>query len=330
MKLSIIVPVYNVENYLDQCILSLYNQGLKETDFEVILIDDGSTDSSLDIARKWSNQHDNIKVYHQENQGQAIARNLGIENANGEYLMFVDSDDYLYKNSLSGPLMNIIENDYDCMHFGMAIEEADGSVFHRYIKGGRLNNIYSGEYVVLNFDFYGSICPYIFKSDIFKANQIRFKGGFAHEDCELCYRLFPKISNMYFYDGVVYHYRYNQNSTDRSKKLSSIRRIYNSDLLIAAELKKIIDIEDISPKLKKHYKRLSNSLVTSHYLSYKKNPRLFDTKAEYYSLLKTLGLFHLSGRCLSIQSTCLLYVLNFKSYLFKLRSNFKILDEQHN
>lgn len=315
MDLSIIIPIYNVENYLDECISSLYCQGLDKSEFEVILVDDGSKDSSLEIARKWARNYSNIKVLHQENQGQAAARNLGLEVAKGKYLMFVDSDDFLYKNTLSGPLRCISDNDYDCVNFRLSVEQQDGTIIKNHIEGAKFGQIYSGEFVALNFDVFSSVCAYIFKSDIFRVHHLRFKKGFAHEDCELCFRLFPHINKMCFYDCLVYHYRFNPISTDRSSNLNSLRRKYNSDLLIAAELKDLVLNGTLSKQLKKRYNMIQNSMVISHFLFYQKNPILFDTKNDYYSLLKSLKIFPLTGSCVSLKSTLFMYFLNLNYYL---------------
>ena len=95
IKLSIIVPVYNVEKYLTECITSLIEKC--DDSFEIILIDDGSTDNSGIICDEFKKKSSIIKVIHQENRGLSGARNTGIRHSTGEYLMFVDSDDYLYK-----------------------------------------------------------------------------------------------------------------------------------------------------------------------------------------------------------------------------------------
>lgn len=97
MKLSIVIPVYNVENTLDRCIESVLSQGID--DFEVILIDDGSTDNSLTICKKWQTKDTHILTIHQDNQGLSAARNTGINRATGELITFVDSDDYLKDNT---------------------------------------------------------------------------------------------------------------------------------------------------------------------------------------------------------------------------------------
>ena len=98
MKLSIIMPVYNVEDYLCKCIDSVLNQDYE--DYEVILVDDGSPDECPKICDSYAKKHDNIRVVHRENGGLSAARNSGIEVAIGEYILFVDSDDYIEPNVL--------------------------------------------------------------------------------------------------------------------------------------------------------------------------------------------------------------------------------------
>ena len=95
-KISIIVPVYNTEKYLSKCLNSLIKQTYK--DIEIIVVNDGSKDKSLEIAKKFAKQDNRIKVFNKENGGLSSARNFGIEKASGEYIGFVDSDDYIKEN----------------------------------------------------------------------------------------------------------------------------------------------------------------------------------------------------------------------------------------
>ena len=98
-KVSIIIPVYNTESFVEEAILSILNQTLSET--EVIVVDDGSTDSSLEIIKTLADTDSRIKVFSQRNQGQSVARNLGLSIVKGEYIYFMDSDDILEKRHLS-------------------------------------------------------------------------------------------------------------------------------------------------------------------------------------------------------------------------------------
>ena len=100
IKLSIIVPVYNVEPYIRPCFESIFNQGLDENDYEVIIVNDGSTDKSMEMVTDIISQHNNITVINQKNQGLSVARNNGIAASKGEYILMPDSDDLLIENSL--------------------------------------------------------------------------------------------------------------------------------------------------------------------------------------------------------------------------------------
>ena len=97
-KFSIIIPVYNVEKYIKRCLDSVFNQTFN--DFEVIVVDDGSTDKTNTICNDYCKNNENMKVIHTEHVGVSASRNIGINNASGEYILFLDSDDYIDKNSL--------------------------------------------------------------------------------------------------------------------------------------------------------------------------------------------------------------------------------------
>jgi len=121
MKLSIIIPVYNAEQYLQKCLESVFNQNLPLQNYEVICINDGSTDASLSILNKFQEENTNVKVVSTENKGPAHARNRGLENAKGNYITFLDSDDQIFPNTLS-EILNKLEEEgieilYPMIHF---------------------------------------------------------------------------------------------------------------------------------------------------------------------------------------------------------------------
>lgn len=126
LKLSIIVPIYNVERYVRGCVSSLYRQGFAEEEFEVILVNDGSLDGSMEVLAPIQEQHNNIKVINQPNQGQASARNNAMECAQGEYVFFIDSDDMLVDNSLKPLLCQLMESGADTIQGGyVKIDDKD-------------------------------------------------------------------------------------------------------------------------------------------------------------------------------------------------------------
>ena len=116
-KLSIIVPVYNVAAYLRKCVDSLLNQSLSTSDYEIILVDDGSSDGSGSIADEYASRFNNVRVLHQENRGLSGARNAGILHAEGNYVQFVDSDDYLEPDVLPKLIQRMDDDDLDVLRF---------------------------------------------------------------------------------------------------------------------------------------------------------------------------------------------------------------------
>jgi glycosyltransferase involved in cell wall biosynthesis len=133
MKVSVIVPVYNVYEYIEKCLDSLVNQTYKN--IEIILINDGSTDNSLDIIKKYQKKHENIIVINQENHGQGYARNKGIEKSNGEFIMFVDSDDYVDTDIVKKLVGSIKDNDAVVCNIYKVINE-NLLEFHNYLEYG--------------------------------------------------------------------------------------------------------------------------------------------------------------------------------------------------
>ena len=110
MKISIIIPAYNAERYIDRCFKSVYSDGLPEERFEVVVINDGSKDKTLELLHAWRDKHKNITIIDKENEGVSVARNVGIEAATGEYVLFLDVDDELVEGSLTKVYSYLEEN----------------------------------------------------------------------------------------------------------------------------------------------------------------------------------------------------------------------------
>ena len=120
-KLSYIVPVYNVEHYLSQCLDSLLRQGFKTEEFEIILVNDGSKDCSQHICENYVKKYPNIYLYNKENGGVSSARNLGLEQANGEFVAFMDADDYIIDNAYSYIFNSFVAKDVDIVRYWLTI-----------------------------------------------------------------------------------------------------------------------------------------------------------------------------------------------------------------
>lgn len=125
MKLSIIVPIYNGEKYVRNCITSLISQNLSNDEYEIIFINDGSIDKSTDIIEEYMTNHKNIRLISVKNGGQSKARNIGIQNAKGKYLFFVDADDYISEYSISNVLYKALDNNLDMIFFDLKLVNND-------------------------------------------------------------------------------------------------------------------------------------------------------------------------------------------------------------
>ena len=180
-KVSIIVPVYNTANKLEKCLESLVNQTMK--DIEIVIVNDGSTDNSEEIIMKYQDKYPNIiKYYKKENTGVSDTRNYGLNVAKSEYIMYIDSDDYIDIHTLE-KLNKYIENGIELIKFklqkvderGELIEKFDGPVFEKTTGEEAFEELY-GEDVMLV-----SPCVYIIKKEIFTRNKFEFIGKY-HED----------------------------------------------------------------------------------------------------------------------------------------------------
>ena len=143
-SLSVIVPVYNVEDYVEKCIRSLLEQDIPLEDYEIICINDGSTDSSLSILRRLQNEYENIIILDQENKGVSQARNNGLDHATGKYILFIDSDDYVEINSFKHILSKISKQKSEVMILAFSIINEKGEITEQVLNNNIPEEIYTG------------------------------------------------------------------------------------------------------------------------------------------------------------------------------------------
>lgn len=186
MKFSIIVPIYNVEKYLDKCLKSLINQTY--SDYEIICIDDGSTDSSLEVLKKYQDE-DRILIYQNDsNRGLSYTRNRGMSYAHGEYIIFVDSDDWIYQETLEVLEKKTI-NKPDIIFYNMKIYN-EGIWTKSHLHTHRNSNIYLEECKGIQRleDFYANnedkieVCRQAFKTSFLRGSGLKFEPNIVHED----------------------------------------------------------------------------------------------------------------------------------------------------
>jgi glycosyltransferase involved in cell wall biosynthesis len=189
MMLSIVIPMYNVAKYIQSCIDSVYNIGLNTLEFEIILIDDGSPDDSLLIAKKITSDKENVTIISQDNKGLGGARNTGIDNAKGEYIVFLDSDDILLPDGIKISLALAKKNNLDVLEFGaQGITEDDETVYK--ISKTSNTNILNGVDYYKKVRYMDSACNKLYRRDFLNKYNLRFLEKIFIEDYEFNTRVF--------------------------------------------------------------------------------------------------------------------------------------------
>lgn len=188
-RVSIVVPIYNVEEYLEKCLDSLVEQTYKN--IELILVNDGSTDRSLEIAERYAEKYQQIKLITQKNGGLSKARNTGMKLAEGEYLCFVDSDDWLELDTVQEIITFMEKDDLDLCLFGANGYLLDEKGLQRQSEGdycysSKCKGIYSGKELFSRLysvgEFKASACMYMMKRKLIAEKALEFKEGIIHED----------------------------------------------------------------------------------------------------------------------------------------------------
>lgn len=223
-QISIIVPVYNVEKYLDRCIISILNQTIR--DFELILVEDGSPDNCARICDEWARKDDRIKVIHKKNGGLSSARNAGLDIARGEYIGFVDSDDWIDIDMYQILLDAIKKYDVDYSAIEMKIVKNEQVVYkpleykETVLDKDKLFKLF---FRVSNYDIHYCVCDKLFKRS--KLRDIRFKEGIHFEDIDFNFKLFQYCDKAVFVNQKKYYWFYNEGSITRNGVISKDMQI---------------------------------------------------------------------------------------------------------
>ena len=234
-KFSIIIPVYNVEKYIDGCLKSVMNQTFK--DYEVIVVNDGTKDNSMDIVKKYD-----VKVIEQKNQGLSAARNTGVKHAKGDYLIFLDSDDSWNKDLLK-ELSKSIKNNPDVVRFQIqeTYENSDDvKPFNEQSFEGK-NGVEAFK-IISSYHFIENAWCYAIRRDYYKKNKFTFKVGTIHEDYGLTPLIIIKAEKVNSIEYIGYNYLQRQGSIMSSTAYEKIQKrvgdMYEHYLFLISEIDK--------------------------------------------------------------------------------------------
>ncbi|WP_195932063.1 glycosyltransferase [Turicibacter sanguinis] len=247
VMVSIIIPVYNVEKYLQECLESAINQTYKN--IEIIAINDGSTDSSLAILEEYASKYGNLKIVNQENKGMSGARNAGLKVANGEYIYFLDSDDFIDLNMIEECVVLAEKNNLDIINF-------DAHVFYdgdfksdfnpKYNRSKFLNQgIYLGQdfyrYSRNNNAYRAAVWLSFYRTDFLRNFNLNFYEGITHEDELFSTQAFILASKVMYESKAYFHRRIREGSImTQAKSLKNIEGY----MTVSVELHKLLNVID--------------------------------------------------------------------------------------
>ena len=318
MKYSIIIPIYNVEKYLSPCIESILAQTCK--DYEIILVDDGSKDSSGKICDEFASKYDFIRVIHKPNGGQAEARNVGLKTAQGDYIFFVDSDDYLYDENVLQKLSVRLDADPDVVAF----------LHVKWFESSGLLGKFCGKLFVstpsktaadiycelIDRDaYFNSPWSKVIKRSILVDNNIEFENGLLGEDNDWYYKVIEHIETLELINEPLYVYRQRAGSTTHTSTAKNLEDLLwiiekwtkfvfegemtGNKMVIRNSLAKqychaLIGYAGLE-KSKEYEKRL---LALNYLLQYSNNPRVkkFRLLNKVFGMMGTITLLRIARR----------------------------------
>lgn len=220
-RLSIIVPIYNVEAYLERCVDSLLNQDLEPSDYEIIMVDDGSTDGSGALADQLCQKGTNLVCVHQANKGLSGARNTGLAHAVGEWIWFVDSDDAIEPNCLKNLLDYGTQSGATSLHLGYTHIFNEGPSQTYLPAGLERGKVVSGQQFFCELHVVPTAWSYLHKRDFLVKHGLRFFEGIIHEDEEFLPRFLWFCPGIALYPHALYRYYQNSASIMGTKNVKS-------------------------------------------------------------------------------------------------------------
>lgn len=253
-KVSIIIPVYNAEKYIGKCLDSILNQTYKN--IEVIVVNDGSTDNSEEIIKQYTkNEKYNIKYFKNENRGVSFSRNFGVNYAEGDYIFFVDADDYLDEKLLYN-IQNEMEKGIDIIKFKAKKVDSKGTILEEIFVPSF--DIISGEeaFEKLKYDdvLLDTIWSYVFKKEFYIQNNFKFTENTHHEDFALIPLIIVKAKSLVSLDYYGYYYVQSENSITRNNSYEKLVKRTNDMITHYDNMLEFIKNNNISKESQKSIK----------------------------------------------------------------------------
>ena len=299
MRYSIIVPVYNTEKYIDKCLKSIFSNTYKN--FEVIIVNDGSTDKTEDIINKYIKKYDNIIYIKQKNMGLSLARNNGVKKATGDYLLFIDSDDYVEKNLLENINKNI--DDLDVLRYQLNIVFNDKIIPYEEKEFNATDGIDAFEKIV-KYKFIEMASLYVINRKYYLDNNFMFEKDVYHEDYGLLPLVIATAKKVKSINYLGYNYVQRDGSIMSSNDTEKMKKKMDDMLFLFTKAIKYLDNIPNSQNVKSFY---ANSIIDKY------NSLSDELKKEYIKKIKDLKIIsYLSNDSIKRKIKKILYKIKYE------------------
>lgn len=308
--------MYNVEQYISKCIDSVYNQDLIEEDFELVLIDDASPDTSLAIAKKVTKGRNNVKIISQENKGLGGARNTGILNATGDYLLFLDSDDCLLPNVLKDLLALATQNNLDILEFAAQGINSKGEILYHITN--------NSEVYLSGFEYYNKVrymnsaCNKLYKRTFLLSKELFFLEKIYIEDFEFNTRCLINAERIKATDYLVSQFLQSENSITRNTDASKKQKMISDIILVIKKTDYLCKNHQENNETRSFYLERLNFLVATLFYQLIKNKASYKEMIDLKSRLQEDKIYYVSHKIHDFKKNILRIILLKNLWLYKL------------
>lgn len=320
IDISFIIPAYNVEKYIERCLNSIFSQNVDEGRYEVIVIDDGSTDHTLDLLRSMEKEHGNLRVYTQGNQGPSAARNRGLDMCKGNYVWFVDSDDYIAQGAIKDLLDYIDTNDVEAFHFTAKFVDLHHVVHEGDISCWLTNGIKDGKAVLKSDLLIGSSSIVLWKTNYLRSKNLRYNQSITWgEDSLFMYLAIAQASKIKFINQCFYIYERREGSLSTCNSVEKSRKQKIGDIEIASSLLEFSMTQENNDKeLAMIVDNLAKKMILGivwNLFRYRRRAGQNGVNSEVIKIMKGKGLYPLKGNFGSWKKNLLCIFLNRESFI---------------
>ena len=241
MKLSVVIPLYNAEKYISTCLDSVLNQNISKSVYEIVIVNDGSKDNSLQKVEEYAKKHSNISIYNQKNSGVAKARNIGVEKAKGTFIYFLDADDYIASNTFE-IFIDKLNDDIDLVAFiAIQTNKTDLNEIQKNEINNTSNEIIEGVDFIEKYGFKDAVGWFMVRKQFLLDKNLQYLEGKMLEDISFNIKLLTKVKRVLYLPIDVYRYVNRENSIMTKTNAKHFKKIISDYERILIELEEQVE-----------------------------------------------------------------------------------------